>query len=371
MEQTPKPSTRQTPREEDVDLGHLFYKTGGAINNFFLWMGKIFTELANMVLLFLFFLRRNLMWLLVGTALGVGYGFYVLSKEGSNYFSSMTVQANYNSSRALYSSMDYFNALIGSRQRKELAKTFNITEPEAASLIYFESNPVVTELIAADLYKNRFLNLYHNTRLRMDTFWVKTISYKDFKSSLTKYDYPIHQVKVTSTNATVFRKLQDGIIRQVSSNELLQLEKKNGVASNQQEVQLLESSLKSLDTLRDSYNKRLAATGPSKEGNNVTLLDGNLTAANPELQLYDKMLQLKDELKMVRSQAVIENDILQVYAPFSSVGQSAGLLENKIFKYAYIGTLMALIIILVIALYKYLGTLETKHARNRNAAKGF
>lgn len=366
MEKTQAPSTRPTPREEDVDLGQLFYKTGGAINTFFAWIALLFKALGNLILGFLFFLRRNLLWLAIGTLIGVGYGFYLTKRDGANYYATMTVQANYNSTRALYNSVDYFNALISDRQLADLTKIFKISNEEAASLNSFSVEPVVTELITADMYKNRFLNLYHNTRLRMDTFWVKTISYKEFKSSLTKYDYPIHQVKVNSSNSTIFSKLEQGIISTVSSNELLQEGKQSGNESNEQEVALLESSLRSLDTLKASYNKRLAATG-SKEGTNVTLLEGNVAVSNPELQLYDKILQLKDELKMVKSQAVVERDILQVYAPFSAVGQSAGLLENKIVKYAYIFLLLTLALLLFIAFYKFLQRAEEK-LKNEKAA---
>ena len=368
MEQKQKPSARPATREEDVDLGHLFYKTGGAINNFFSWLGVMFKAIGRLLLVSLFFLRKNLLWLVLGTVLGMGYGFYLVQTRGNTYFSNMTVQANYNSTRALYSSIDYFNALVNNDQFSQVSKILNLSEAEARSINGFHASPIVTELIAADLYKNRFLNLYHNTRLRMDTFWIKTITYEDFKSTLTKYDYPLHMVKVTSNNPTVFSKMQAGIINHVSNNELLQQEKASGNESNQQEVDLLESSIKSLDTLRNTYNKRLAAIPAGKEqSTNVTLLDGNVAVNNPELQLYDKMLQLKDELKMVRSQAVLEKDILQVLAPFGAIGQREGLLQTKIVRYAYIGFLLTLLVLLMLAAYKGLGNLEKKMAREKTS----
>jgi hypothetical protein len=357
MEQTHKPSPSPA-KEEDVDLGRLFYKTGGAINSFFAWIGSVFAALGNFIILSLFFLRRNILWLAIGTILGIAYGAYLLNKNGNNYVSVMTVQTNYNSSRALYSTMDYLNALRSTEQKADLARFFGISEEEAKSLRDFRADAIENDIIAADLYKNRFLNLYHNTRVRMDTFWIKTITFKEFKNSLSKYDYPLHEVKVTSNNPTVFGKLQEGIVKYISSQQNLQLIKKSGNESNELEVNLLESSIRSLDTLRNSYNKRLSAGGSSKEGTSVTLLEGNMAMTNPELQLYDKMLQLKDELKMVRSQSVAEQDIIQVLSPFNAVGRSEGLLNHKVVQFAILGFLAALAILLLFALNKYLVRLE-------------
>jgi hypothetical protein len=357
MEQTQKPSSRPN-REEDVDLGKLFYKTGGAINNFFIWLGGVFRAFGNFLIQVLFFLRRNFKWLALGTLVGIGYGYYLVYREGNNYHSSMTVKANYNSSKALYNTADYLNALVGARQRTELARFFGITEKEASSLKTFTVSPVESEIIVADLYKERFLNLYHNTRVRMDTFWIKTISFEDFKNTLTKYDYPVHEIKVTSNLPNIFGKLQQGIIASVGSIETLKRQQQSGNESSQLEVNLLESSIKSLDTLRSSYNKRLQAGAQSREGTNVTLLEGNVAMANPELMLYDKMLQLKDELKMVKSEAADGQDILQVLAPFNAVGRSEGLLQNKVVRFAYIGFLTVLAILLLVLLNNYLSGLE-------------
>ncbi len=358
MEPTQKPSARPTPKEDDVDLGRLFYKTGGAINNFFLGIGRFFAWLGKALLLFVFFLRKNILWLLIGVAIGAGYGYYLVAKNGKDYHATMTVQANYNSTRALYNTINIFNALVDNRKTDDLSKIFNISKEEAASLRGFSISPVESELIAAQLYKERFLNLYHNTRVRMDTFWIKTVKYEDFKSSLTKFDYPIHEVKATSNNALIFPKIQQGFVTYVSNNESLLAGKATGTSSNEEEIKLLENSIQSLDTLRNSYNKRLTTPSNSREGTNVTMLDGNLAAANPELQLYDKMLQLKDELKMAKSQAVQEREIIQVVSPFGAMGQSAGFLQQKVVQYSLIGLLLAFIIVGAIRLNKYLTSLE-------------
>jgi hypothetical protein len=365
MEPKQKPAPHTT-REDDVDLGHLFYQTGGIINNFFNWLGRVFSTLGHALLLFLFFLKRNFIWLLAGTILGMGWGFIILNKSGSSYYSEMTVKTNFNSSRAMYGTLQYFNALISNGQTSDISRIFSLSPAEASGITFFEASPVVSEVITADLYKERFLNLYHNTQIRMDTFWVKTISYRDFKESLTKYDYPLHEIKVISNNQYVFPKIQQGLISYVSGIETLQQVKANGEQVNKQEINLLESSIQSLDTLRNSYNKRLVSGNPTSEkGNNLTMLDGDVVINPPELELYNKMLQLKDELKMVKNQAVLEKNILEVYSPFASVGRKVGFLQQKIVQYGLRGLLIAFVITALIGIYKTLTRLESNYNKDK------
>ena len=365
MEPKQKPAP-QTTREDDVDLGHLFYQTGSVINNFFRWLGRAFNFLGNALLHFLFFLKGNFVWLIAGLIIGMGYGFYSFSKTGASYYSEMTVKTNFNSSRALYGTMNFFNALISNKQTGELSKIFSLSPAEAEGLNYFEATPVVSEVITADLYKERFLNLYHNTQVRMDTFWIKTITYRDFKNSLTKYDYPLHEIKVISNNAFIFPRIQQGLVNFISSNKTLQEVKANGDQVNKQEINLLETSLQSLDTLRNAYYKRLASgTTSSEKGNNLTMLEGNVVMSPPELELYNKLLQLKDELKMVKNQAIHENNILEIYSPFASAGRKEGFLKQKVVQYGLYGLLLAFIITALIGLYKMLTRLESKYNKEK------
>jgi hypothetical protein len=370
MEPKQKP-TPHTTRDDDVDLGHFFYQTGGAITNFFNWLGRVFTSLGHALLLFLFFVKRNFLWLLAGLLLGIVYGLFVTSKSGNSYYSEMTVKTNFSSSRALYGTLQYFNALISNRQTAEVSKTFSLTAAEASSIIYFEAEPVVSEVITADMYKEKFLNLYHNTQVRMDTFWVKTISYREFKNSLTNFDYPLHKIKVTSYNPYIFPKIQQGLVKYISANETLKSIKANGEQLNAEEINLLESSIRSLDTLRNAYTRRLAAGITSGEkGNNITMLEGDMVMNPPELELYNKVLQLKDELKMVKNQAVLERNILEIYSPFSSVGRKEGFLKQKITQFGLLGLLIAFIITAFIGLYKTLTRLENVYRKEKSLKTG-
>jgi hypothetical protein len=371
MESSGKTDLPQKTTRDEVDLGQLFFKTGGVINNLFLGLNRLMIRISNGFLNLLFFLRRNFVWLVVGTLLGLGYGFYLVSAYGVSYTSDLTVRANFNSTRSLYGSIDYFSSLIGSSKFDELARMLNISPKEAASLRSIEAAPVKSELITAQLYNDQFLdNIPRANRVRTDTFWINTINYKDFKTSLTKYDYPLHEISVTSTDAFIFPKIQQGIINKISSNEFLQQVKTSDLATNKAVVDIITSSIASLDTLRNTYNKRLSSPprGESTTGN-VTLLDGSVISHIPELELYDKLLELKDELKTAKNESVMESNILQIYSPFSSVGQRESFFRQSVVRFSLTGLVLSLIILVAINWYKSLTRLEKAHKERDRIAK--
>lgn len=358
MEPTQKITPPSKPGDEDVDLDQLFYKTGGIVHSFFTGLGRFLSGIGIALLQIIFFFQRNLLWIAVGLAAGLCYGFILSARTGAKFSSSMVVRANFNSSRSLYGAIDQLNALVNNSQKDELSRLLHITPAEAETLLNFEATPVKSEMVTSEMYKNQFLKLERNTKVRMDTFWIKTIDYKTFKSSLSDLDYPVQEITVFSNSPLIFSKLQKGIIDLTSSNELLQEMKSSGEKTNAEAIDLIAASLQSLDTLRAAYNKRLSNQSLESGGNNLTMTEGPALANAPELDLYDKMLELKDELKNAKGQAVLEKNILQVYTPFSSVGEKVSFFKQTSVKYALLGFYLSVFLVIAIGLYKYLKRLE-------------
>src|SRR5690606_12113870 len=133
--------------------------------------------------------------------------------------------------------------------------------------------------------------------------------------------YPEHEVSVASTNPQIFLKIQQGIIDHVSSNQFLQAINAVSQESNTTETNLLLASISGLDSLRQAYNKRLAFGGETNDfrWGNISFEHNKMQITAPELELYDKMLQLKDELRAIKNKSAHQNKILQVYVPFNPI----------------------------------------------------
>src|SRR5262249_29488979 len=155
-------------------------------------------------------------------------------------------------------------------------------------LIYFEAEPIEDEVMISELYKKQFLSFDRSSRLRTDTFWTRTIPYKQFKEGLIKYNMPLHKLTAISLQSDLFPKLQEGIIKIITSNNTLF--ENVGINKKMQidEEKMLVSSIDGLDTLRNVYNEQLrqrkGIEAPSST-TNLNVIDRALSKSAPELEL--------------------------------------------------------------------------------------
>jgi hypothetical protein len=349
-------------RSDGEDLGFLFYKIGQLAKRILTSIGSALSQLAAGLLLTILYIMRKSLWLLLGTLPGLFYGIYVQNKMGASYSSQMTIKANFNSAVALYGTIDFIEALIASGNTAQLAQLFSISQEQAQKLRSFSAEEIKSELIVSEMYKDNYLRVKRGSTVRQDTFWVRTMEYNVFRGLLTKNDYPYHTITAVSSDPSIFSKLQRGIINHVSETGLLQDLRKNHIDNNLAEQQLLEQSIGKLDSLRIAYNHRLMRTNDegTPGGNQLTVMDNNSARKTPELELYDKLLELNDELKNTRLRSTTEKEIIEVLAPFSPVGKETSFLKRSIWRYTLISFLTTLVILILIGIYQYLRNFERR-----------
>ncbi|MBL7698526.1 MAG: hypothetical protein JNK79_10215 [Chitinophagaceae bacterium] len=368
METGNKPTTETVNRDADADLSLLLYKTGRSIKQFLLWIARGIGAAGRTLLAILLFLFRNILWLLIGFVIGLLFGIYQVSKT-TTFSSDMIVKANFGSSRNLYNAVNYVNSLISANQVNELSTMFEITPAEAAQLHDLSIEPEISELITAEMYRQEFLEPERNKKMRLDTFWTRTVKYEDFKENLTDFDYPLYKITAKTSNATVFTKLGNGIAAYINSNPLLSAIKQQQAESNAGEEKLLVNSIGNLDSLRNAYNQRLIkgeSTVPN--GNQMMLLQGTKEQSIPELDLYDKMIELQDLLEKSRNRSATESNAVVIQAPFSPVGKKISTI-NRVSTLALYGFLLATAILLLIGFYKWLLAFEASHKTGKKPAK--
>jgi hypothetical protein len=355
----PKPVHKE---EKDIDLGIVF----NSVSKAFIRLGRAFrllsNELVSSFLDLIIFLKKKLVWLLLSFVIGFSYGIYLNYSRGANYSSSMKASFNFGSNYALYNSLDYLNSLISEGRYKDLSELLSIQEKEAKRLVSFSADAIDDELVLSELYKQFFFDYNKNSQFRTDTFWTKTIPYKQFKNDVTKYDIPMQEITVVSTVSDIFPKLEAGLINLISRNGTL---KKNHELNSQiqnDDERIIITSLQGLDTLRTVYNDRLRTTSINNgtSSSNINVLDKSQLKPNPELELYEKVLQLKDELKTIRNHKLKHQELIQVYASFSPVGKKASVFKQDSFKYAYLATLIVLLLFVLFEAYKALSRYEKR-----------
>jgi hypothetical protein len=358
MENYEKKSSRND--SNDIDLGSVLLILGRGFRSIGRFFYRLFVAFGDAILHTLLFLKRRMWWLIGALVIGLSLGSYLNHLNGTLYYSVMTARYNFGSTRALYSTVDYLNAMIGEHRQADLSKLLSISPAEARTIKRFSVEPLKSEKIISDLYDEYFLSSDRSFGSRTDTFWTRTIKYSEFKEGLTKYDIPIQQLTAYSIQPDIFPKIEQGLINAVVRNGTLKRNEEINKRILGDEEQILVSSIQGLDTLRQVYNERLrraekdAQTGTT----NLTVLDRSMLKPSPELELYDKLLQFKDELKAIRAITLNNQEIVQVSASFVPLGRKVSILKQSIFNTALQLVTLTLLILVIIEIYKALGSYE-------------
>lgn len=335
---------------DDIDISDFLRLIGRGLKQVGLFFKWVFVSVYELIIALFIFIKRKFIWLALAAALGVGYGIY--AARTPLYTSSMTVRSGLNNSYFLYGQVEYFNALIRNGRTNELSKEFNITPEEAGALRVFSISPVKNDIEDAKIYRETFLTFRRNHNVGYDTMWSKNIRFKDFQKTLSEKDYPIQIITVNSKNQDIYGKVQDGFIKSINSNPVL-AERRNAEAEiRKQEEELLTKSLQDIDTLRQVYNRKLM-TEASSPSTGSQLVLGDKNPRNPELDLYDKSLIIKDELIEAKRRSVAQKEIVDIYSGFGKVGTRKSTMKLYL-KFSLYGFIAAFVILIGIEFLRFL-----------------
>jgi hypothetical protein len=335
-------------------LGKGFTKVGNGISWFFV-------SLYQLIISFFLFIKRKFIWLAIGFVLGLGWGLYSYYNSAAIYSSEMITRSNYESNYYLYTQIGYYNSLIRNHRFKELATEFKISEDEAQNLVIFKIEPIKNNIEAAKLFRQTFLQFKRNHTYGFDTAWSRTMKFDIYKKELSDIDYPLNTILLRSKSQDIFPKIQEGIINSLNNNPDLKEKKEAITQIRKQEEELLSGLLSNLDTLRQVYNKKLAAEAENKTQAGNQFVFGERNIKNPELDLYDKAMLLKDELIELRMMSAGEKNILELDSGFGKNGTRESVLRKMAMPIIYVLSFVFLILI-AIEFIRYLNRVEKNKA---------
>src|SRR5690606_4677437 len=96
----------QPQQSEEVDLGQLFKLIGNAFDRFFKFIGNIFKGIFRIIILFLLFVQKNLVKLMVVGVTGLIIGVIIDYYRAPRYISTMVLEPNFNSVQQLYNNIN-------------------------------------------------------------------------------------------------------------------------------------------------------------------------------------------------------------------------------------------------------------------------
>ena len=334
------------PQEGEVDLGSLFKVIGKGFQNLFKAIGQFFKTIFHYFILFLLFLRNNMLKLGITMFIGVVIGLYLDLTQPKLYSSTMIVEPNFKSAQQLYKNINFYHELVKQKDSSLLAQTLKISENEAAKLKGFYIEPIKNQ--------NEKYQFFNEFIQDIDTITVRNIDIKEFKKGFSDYNYNYHQIKVKSFNNTIFEKLSIPIISSIENNPYYKYQKNINDENLHQNERVLLKSLREVDTLRKIYNEVLITEAKKMEtGTSITLAQG--VKKTEEIELFNQSLELNDELIDNNKEKAETTEILNVVSTFSKVGiKERGLQKKWTFVLGVGFGLLMLLFILLRQLNSYL-----------------
>ena len=293
----------QPQESEEVDIGQLFKLIGNAFDRLFKFIASIFIGVYKMVLLLLIHFYKKVVWYAAAVIIGAAVGFILDMNSDRLYGANMFIETNFNSARQVYENIKQFHQLANvDKDSLELAKRLNISVGEAAKLKGFYVMQDIDENSIAEMYSSFYTKLDSVSRLEM--------TFDRYKQSLTPYNFKIHQIGVASTDKTIYKKIENAFVSQISSNDYLESLLTVNRENLERQDKTLAVQIQKTDSLVNEYLKTKSSLYLQKKRSifiadihEMPTLITNMFAL-PKLQKYKHLIYLHYSNKF---QAVVPN----------------------------------------------------------------
>lgn len=263
-------STNTNHDQEEIDLGQLFGK-----------IGNFFSNVSIRIFKGIFFIKKNIILLIILFAIGGGLGYYIDFKT-KIYNHEIIVSPNFGSVDHLYNKINLINSRIQQRDTSFL-KSIGIVEPKNISKVSIK--PVI------DIYSfvNENRGTANNAENTQNFELVKLLSEdgdinKVIKDSLTSRNYGHHKILIVTDGFTTNSKTLQPILNYLNQSEYYKQIQKVQLESLQNKIQKDEETINQIDVLLNQFS---TTTGNPK--------NSSLVYYNENTQLND-VIQTKNNL---------------------------------------------------------------------------
>lgn len=344
--------SNQTPKapsspSDEVDLGQLFQLIGNGFRKLFRFFANIFKEIFGAIIIFLLFLQKHFIKLVIVGIIGLAIGIYLDLNKEPKYLSTMVVEPNFNSVQQLYNNINFYNELAKSEDSVALSEALEIPIKEAGSIKEFTVESYSDE--------NQKVQLFDKFVRSLDTTTQKTIDMEAYLKNFNSLDARFHTISVTATNNAVAKKVQPSIINSISRNDYFNLQKTISDLNIELQGDIYTKQINEIDSLQLLYKKvMLKEADKPMQGTNISLGESG-GQDNKELSLINKLEELKSSLVALNEEKANKSSILNVISAFPKKGvEIKGLMKSFKFLVPFLLLSATLIILGLLSLNKYL-----------------
>ncbi|APD06092.1 hypothetical protein UJ101_00551 [Flavobacteriaceae bacterium UJ101] len=264
---------------DEIDLRELFRLIREGVINIWEWF------LSLLVILFRFF-RKNIVFLLLGSLLGLGLGIASYSTFSSQKVYKMVVSPNSISRMFLYDKIKYYN-----ENKKDEDYTIIINPVKD----YKESTEILLNKLGVD---NKDV--------------LEKIKIEDYIASIKDFEYNEHIISIYSDKEIDTKKVQSQIIAAVENSSLI-------IKRQKEELEILNAEKKRIEDNLNNINKTIQK---DLESTNNTPSGSILVENTSEADVFNAYQSLSNELSAVERKIDRQTETLQVLSDLSFTGET-------------------------------------------------
>ncbi len=331
----------QPLQDEEVDLGQLFNAIGRLFEKLFSFIGKILKGIFSIVIYTLKPLVNNFKLVAVAVMASGLIGFIIDKVNQPIYKSEMLVKPYFDSKYELANNVDYYNALISSKNLKELSTVFELDTIDANELVGFAMK------IGPET-PNDVLLEYNQYLKSVDSSLTDDITYDTYAKNRDFLSGSIFSISATSYKKDIFTNLEKGFVK-TFKNSYSQKVKDIRDKAISIKTTTYKEELKRIDSIQKVYFQVIKSESENPNANLV--LNGLLPLKKEktltrEYDLFLEELKIRDSLMILEEQLVKENDYYDILSGFGEVGR-----VDRSFSSRYAIMLPSLVLTIMILTY--------------------
>ncbi len=314
----------QNQSNEEVDLGQLFNAIGKLFEKLFSFVSRLFRELFSVIIYALKPLVNNFKLITIVLMIAAVLGFVSEKFKKPVYFSDMLVKPYFDSKYQLANNVNYFNALIGSKNLERLSTIFEIDVESAEKLIGFE-------IEIGPETQNDLLKEYDDYVKSIDSTLAVDVTYEEFIDNRDILAGNIFSIKAKSSSNDIFPSLEKGFIKTFENNYSKKLKR---ITDSTRLVRKgnYEKELRRIDSLQKMYIGILK--NESEEGK-ISIGPSSLfpltkeKTTTKEYELFKEELLIRKALGNLEELIIEESSYYDILSSFEDVGSRETSLYDK------------------------------------------
>lgn len=345
----------QDSQNEEVDLGQLFNAIGKLFEKLFSFIGNVLKGIFSAIIFSLKPIVNNFKLVAIILMASALIGFVVEKLMAPIYISNMLVKPYYDSKYQLANNVDYFNALIGSENYKELSNIFEI-----------DSSTTAKELIGFEIEigpetQNDLLKEYDDYLKSLDSTLAVEITYEDFIENRDILAGSIFSIKAKATDNGVFTSLEKGFIKTFENEYSIKFKAREDSIRKVKKLNYLQE-LARIEKLQNTYLE--IKTNESNKGEFKFGTDGLIPliqekTETKEFELFQEELKIRNALRVLDEEALEGSDYYDILSGFEEVGTlELSVFERYSLVFPAIGFLIMALVYFTFKAFKFIKEYE-------------